>query len=630
MARATLMLVVLALGGCSVALPADERFASSHDVAALADVPPGQDGAVEAGGNVAGDLIGDVIACAAPCDDANPCTTDACATTGSCTHIALVSGSCSDGDACTEGETCQAGVCSGGTPASCQDDSNLCTDSVCDLALGCTVTANNLPCDDGNKCTEPDFCSGGKCGGTPIAWQATAGSKYADSGFAVVALKNGGIAAAGASGANVQADFWLGRYDAGGNLVGENLYGVKGAYENVGGLAQLSDGGFLLAGSTDVNMNLSNQDGWLVRTTATGTQLWAKSVGGKSADAVRAIVALNDGGSAFVGYTGSQDGLARGWLVRLDAAGNQTAGLIYGNSSEEFNALAQRPNGGFVAIGVTLLSGNSDMLIVATDGTGNEAWNRIIGTSDSYDVGTGIATVPGGFVAVGYGHKTTAQDDGILVRLDVAGNIVSKVGWGGLGGDRIRSLVGLADGFVMSGEVDDPIKGVADGFIARGDTTGHVLWMRLLGSSGGGILRKVAAMPGGGFAMVGTVTNPGTGGDFWVVRTDKWGYGSCSLAGVCKKIPCVGVNPCTIAWCEVGACMNAPLDDDATCVKDNCLVGACSAKDCKNQKPVNCDDGNPCTQDGCSAPQGCTHAVASDGVPCGEGLYCKAGACVTK
>jgi hypothetical protein len=43
------------------------------------------------------------------------------------------------------------------------DDSNLCTDDVCDTVEGCQYTDNTAPCDDGDICSILDTCAGGTC-----------------------------------------------------------------------------------------------------------------------------------------------------------------------------------------------------------------------------------------------------------------------------------------------------------------------------------------------------------------------------------------------------------------------------------------------------------------------------------
>jgi len=43
------------------------------------------------------------------------------------------------------------------------DDSNPCTDDVCDQVEGCQYTDNTGPCDDGDDCSGSDTCAGGTC-----------------------------------------------------------------------------------------------------------------------------------------------------------------------------------------------------------------------------------------------------------------------------------------------------------------------------------------------------------------------------------------------------------------------------------------------------------------------------------
>lgn len=54
------------------------------------------------------------------------------------------------------------------TTASDCDDTNLCTEDVCDPQGRCQNVANSDPCDDGDPCTGPDSCREGRCEGTPF------------------------------------------------------------------------------------------------------------------------------------------------------------------------------------------------------------------------------------------------------------------------------------------------------------------------------------------------------------------------------------------------------------------------------------------------------------------------------
>src|SRR2546428_2140272 len=105
------------------------------------------------------------------CNDNNPCTTDTCDPLAGCQHTALVNGTpCPDGDLCNGVETCQAGVCTSGTPLSCNDN-NACTTDGCDPVAGCrnVPVVNGTPCGDGNACNGAETCQAGACtAGTPL------------------------------------------------------------------------------------------------------------------------------------------------------------------------------------------------------------------------------------------------------------------------------------------------------------------------------------------------------------------------------------------------------------------------------------------------------------------------------
>ncbi|MCB9740243.1 MAG: hypothetical protein H6747_13365 [Deltaproteobacteria bacterium] len=104
--------------------------------------------------------------------------------------------------------------------------------------------------------------------------------------------------------------------------------------------------------------------------------------------------------------------------------------------------------------------------------------------------------------------------------------------------------------------------------------------------------------------------------------------------------PCAGLNcddgdPCSDDGCSFGSCTHVPSsgavcdDGDACTNADLCLAGACVGA------PLNaaaCDDGNPCTTDSCAAAAGCVHLPAestcTDGDPCTAPDLCVAGSCL--
>jgi len=104
------------------------------------------------------------------CDDDNPCTEDGCdVETGECAYD-TVAAACDDGDACTQEDYCQAGLCRG-LPILC-DDGDPCTSNACDSVAGVCFYPDKpegAPCEDDDPCTLADTCQSGVCDGTVAA-----------------------------------------------------------------------------------------------------------------------------------------------------------------------------------------------------------------------------------------------------------------------------------------------------------------------------------------------------------------------------------------------------------------------------------------------------------------------------
>lgn len=119
---------------------------------------------------------------------------------------------------------------------------------------------------------------------------------------------------------------------------------------------------------------------------------------------------------------------------------------------------------------------------------------------------------------------------------------------------------------------------------------------------------------------------------------------ACTMKDVCVGTVCTGTgldcddnNPCTNDGCsptgDDSGCTHSAAaggcdDGDACTTADACVKGACAGG-----PALQCDDGNPCTTASCDALKGCKNTPADgigcdDGDPCTSGDTCKASACV--
>lgn len=101
--------------------------------------------------------------------DSNPCTEHYCTDSGcKARHLNYVP--CDDGNACTNGDYCLWGACRGGSNKNC-NDGDTCTNDVCNTTSGQCVIANNTgaTCSTSNKCITSSTCDNGQCtGGVPV------------------------------------------------------------------------------------------------------------------------------------------------------------------------------------------------------------------------------------------------------------------------------------------------------------------------------------------------------------------------------------------------------------------------------------------------------------------------------
>ena len=118
-------------------------------------------------------------------------------------------------------------------------------------------------------------------------------------------------------------------------------------------------------------------------------------------------------------------------------------------------------------------------------------------------------------------------------------------------------------------------------------------------------------------------------------------FGEYCQEGVCtpeKLLDCKDDNPCTNDYCdpEKGCVANLipegkPCDD-----KDSCTLGNfCHNGECIYDKKLDCEDGDPCTEDICNQTMECTHKISPDGASCDDGnpytdnSYCQSGQCTS-
>ncbi len=218
-------------------------------------------------------------------------------------------------------------------------------------------------------------------------------------------------------------DIYLVKTDANGNEQWHKTYGTANL-ETAGDIEPTSDGGYIIAGSTN-----GYTDGYVVKTDANGDTLWTKVIGGVFNDMFASVKQTDDGGYILTGHTIPQGaGEYDVWLVKLDADGNiEWEKTIGGDKKDEGFAVVQTLDGGFFITGLSESyhhsDDDSDLYMIKTDANGDTLWTAHFG--GFYDDGgyAGFQSDDGGFVAAGYYYHPGAALNFYAVKVNAEGTL---------------------------------------------------------------------------------------------------------------------------------------------------------------------------------------------------------------
>ena len=344
-------------------------------------------------------------------------------------------------------------------------------------------------------------------------------------------------------------------------------YGGIG-FEEAHAILQTTDGGYIVAGTTNLNSgdvtdnhSISVTDFWVVKLSATGAIQWKKCYGGSADDKANCIQQTTDGGYVIAGSSVSTDGDVTGvhinpfnalwgdyWVLKIDSLGTiQWQKTIGGTSTDEAQSIVQTIDGGYIVVGNSYaqFSYDGDFVNGATtvklSATGAIEWTTYAG-DNNYSV---KQTLDGGYVIGGYlGGKF------YIGKLNSLGTVEWQKFYGGTSfGDFAYSVIQTTDGGYMvaggihssDGDVIGYHGGTTDAWLLKLDSSGDLQWQKTLGGSYDEQANCVIQTPDGGYIIAGeTNSNDGdvsgfhgvggdTGGggvprtDYWIVKVNSTG-----------------------------------------------------------------------------------------------------------
>jgi hypothetical protein len=306
-------------------------------------------------------------------------------------------------------------------------------------------------------------------------------------------------------------DMYVIKTDANGNKMWERYFG--GGSHDKGKAVQLtSDGGYIFLG--DYTQELGDLDFRLIKTDQEGKEQWTKTYGkqGRNEEAY-SLKIMSDGGFLLIGTSTVADGKTDMYIIKTGVDGSQEWEKNYGLTGlkDEVGAVQVTREGNFIWCGTEYreregnLAGTSDMRVVSVRPEGGLLWDKNYGEGNT-ETGMDIQITHDGFIVVGTVFNNSGDSDIYVVKLFADGSLWWSNKYGGLQNQEGRSIHPTRDGgYIITGNTDSEDTG-KNIYLLKIDAKGKEEWAQTFGgrlTDTGAIVRQTSD---GGYMVSGTVT----------------------------------------------------------------------------------------------------------------------------
>jgi hypothetical protein len=295
-------------------------------------------------------------------------------------------------------------------------------------------------------------------------------------------------------------------------------------------IQQTSDGGYIVAGSTD-SFSAGGRDIWVLKLDSNGDIEWQKTYGGSNRDTARFTQQTSDGGYIVAGFTNSFGvfGGSKLWILKLSSPGDIEWQKTYGGGGAGADSIQQTNDGGYIVAGTTYMSNSFvDFWILKLLSNGDIEWQRTYGGSD-HDLAESIQqTTDGGYIVAGHtGSFGAGLYDFWVLKLDSNGDIEWQKTYGGSSFDQLYSIQQTNDeGYIVAGDTmsfGDLI--YTDSWILKLSSNGDIEWQKTYGGSRFDQLYSIQQTNDGGYIVAGDTQSFGDliDKDPWVLKLSSNG-----------------------------------------------------------------------------------------------------------
>jgi hypothetical protein len=183
----------------------------------------------------------------------------------------------------------------------------------------------------------------------------------------------------------------------------------------------------VLAGET-MSFGAGEEDGYMVKTDASGKVLWSRTYGGEKGDRMFAVVQADDGGYALAGQTYSEGAGDRdAYIIKTGANGKlEWSKTFGGTASDVAHFITPTTDDYFVVTGYTtsFAPEGDDPYLIKIDAQGRTAWTRVLSMEGINHTITGEQAADGGFFMVGFSeYPGKGTNAALLVKADPEGRL---------------------------------------------------------------------------------------------------------------------------------------------------------------------------------------------------------------
>ena len=248
-------------------------------------------------------------------------------------------------------------------------------------------------------------------------------------------------------------DFLLTKTDLNGNIIWQKEFG--GIYsDQAKDVIELQNGGFMMIGITQ-SFGLGTTSMYVVRTDASGNEVWSRTFGGDGVDGGSELIQLNTFEVMLLGFTSSFGAGDRDiYLQRVSVDGDSLWSSTYGGAGyEESQAFAQTADGGFVMSNHTASEEpNHSLMATRLNAGGTVIWQQEFGTITAHEGGEGmLVDRQGNFIFLGRTNGFGNDEQIYFIKTNKDGDVLEELNFGAEGDQLGTDILEADNAYFITG-----------------------------------------------------------------------------------------------------------------------------------------------------------------------------------